>query len=163
MFHVWQLFRWSFNGLWITVSKYVLGFLFYFQNYFVNHANHEIIKNPFVFIGYSALGTFRTRSIFQRFPIQNRIIFASFFHDFSCFWASIFASILSSIFNGKMLPKWTILKYPGAPKIHTFRDLLDRSICWWILVALWLALGTPRRPGFPPTTFNFTNTFPPIN
>ena len=42
-----------------------------FTNRFWNPANHEIIKNPLVFIGYTAFGTFRTQSIFRRFSTHR--------------------------------------------------------------------------------------------
>ena len=42
-----------------------------FPNRFLNRANPKISKIHLVFICYSALGTFRKRSIFQRFSIQT--------------------------------------------------------------------------------------------
>jgi len=42
-----------------------------FTKRFLNRANHKIIKKPLVFIGFPALGGFRTRSFFRRFSIQN--------------------------------------------------------------------------------------------
>ena len=54
-----------------------------FTNRFLNRANHEIIKKPLVFIGFSALGTFRTRSIVRRISIRKS-------HNFGiiCSWIS---------------------------------------------------------------------------
>ena len=55
-------------------------FFWSFPNRFLNRANHEIIKNPLVFIGLFALGTFRTQPIFRRISIQKtknfRIVFS---------------------------------------------------------------------------------------
>ena len=59
-----------------------LFFMFFwsFPNRFLNRANHEIIKQPLVFIGLFALGTFRTLPIFQRISIQKT---SKFRMDFS--------------------------------------------------------------------------------
>ena len=57
-------------------------FLF-FPNRFLNRANPKLSKIHWVFICYSALGTFRKRSIFQRFSIPKSTYFCIIFHDFS--------------------------------------------------------------------------------
>ena len=41
-----------------------------FPNRFLNRANHEIIKNTLVLLGYSTVGTFRTRTSVMKIAMQ---------------------------------------------------------------------------------------------
>ena len=41
-----------------------------FPNRFLNRANHEIIKNTWVLLGYSTVGTFRTRTSVMKIAMQ---------------------------------------------------------------------------------------------
>ena len=50
---------------------HLLMIFLFFPNRFLNRANPKIIEISLVLIGYSALGTFRKRSIFQRFSIPK--------------------------------------------------------------------------------------------
>jgi len=69
------------------------------------------------------------------------------------FSVSIFASIFVIHFSWKWLPKWTILDYPGLPKIDTFRDpafyidfMLDLAHFWLPLTHLWVPVGSLLVP-----------------
>ena len=56
------------------------------------------------------------------------------------------ASIFASIFDGKWLPKWSSRVGRLLQFWLPFRDLFRRSIFGYILVALWLLLGSLLAP-----------------
>ena len=60
--------------------------------------------------------------------------------------ASIFASIFSSIFDGKWLPKRCHFIFMRWAFWRPFLDLFQTSIFWCILVAPWLTFGSLLTP-----------------
>ena len=110
-----------------------------FPNRFLNRANHEIIKNPLVFIGLFALGTFRTQPIFRRISIQKtsnfRIVFSwnswLFRHRFSHRFFHRFLMENSS-------QKSSISSWRGEP----FGDLFATFSEGRLLDAFWLSFGS---------------------
>ena len=81
--------------------------------------------------------------MFDQFRYHFRIDFSSIFITFS---ALIFASIFSSIFYGKWLPKRCHFIFTRWPFWLPFRDLFRRSIFRCILITLWLTLGSILTP-----------------
>ena len=63
-------------------SDHLLIIFLLFPNRFLNRANLKIIEISFLLICYSALGTFRKRSIFRRYSIPISTYFCIIFYDF---------------------------------------------------------------------------------
>ena len=94
---------------------------------------------------------FSEKYVFSRTPSSEsiqiwlyfRIEISSMFMTFS---VSIFALILSSIFHGKWLLKWSISSCSVLPFWLPFRDLFRRLILGCILIVPWLTLGSFGLP-----------------
>ena len=123
-------------------DHFLMIFLF-FPNRFLNRANPKISKIHWVFICYSALGTFRKRSIFLRFSIPKSTYFCIIFHDFSWLFRHRFSHRFFHRFlmeNGSQ--KSSISSWCGEPFCSLFATLSFMLILCWI----WLTLGSLLAP-----------------
>ena len=80
------------------------------------------------------------------FGIEFGSVLGAFWHYFQCFSRLIFEWFFDCIFNGKLLPKWTVVTSRGAPFFHTFRDPALYVDFMLDLVAPWLTFGTLGPP-----------------
>ena len=112
-----------------------LFFMFFwsFPNRFLNRANHEIIKNPLVFIGLFALGTFRTLPIFQRISIQKTSKFRMDFSWNSWLFRHRFSHRFFHWFFMDFGPKWLPKSLPGVPPFRILFASFSRPclLCWF--------------------------------
>ena len=114
----------------------------------------KLSKIHWVSICYSALGTFRTRSIFRRFPIQNRIIFSSFVHDFSSLFRHRFSHRFFHRFlmeNGSQNgPTKCMRSDPFSIIFATFSEDRFLDAFWspfgFLLASFWLPFGSLWLP-----------------
>ena len=108
-----------------------------FPNRFLNRANHEIIKNTLVYLGYSTVGTFRTRTRVMKIAMQishncriefsiNSIIFRHKLPQ-RCFLQFVMEICPQ---NGRFCIAW------GSQKSILFATRSERQTFLYILVTL---------------------------
>ena len=135
--HFGCLFRRFCNDCGIAFSKFVLMNCSSFPNRFLNRANHEIIKNTLALLGYSTVGTFRTRTSVMKIAMQIshscRIEFSTnltiFRHKFPqrCFLQFVMEDCRQ---NGRLCSAW------GSKKSIRFTTRSERRTFLNILVTL---------------------------